>query len=44
MKFVYNFFRFLSEARIQSKFFLPDGRQEIPRFCAYGAMAKGDNY
>ncbi|MGQ9570110.1 MAG: hypothetical protein ACUVUQ_04565, partial [Thermodesulfovibrionales bacterium] len=29
------FFRFLSKAKIQSKFL-------IPRFCAVGAMAKGD--
>jgi len=35
MKFVSNFFRFLPKAKIQSKFL-------IPRFCAVGAMAKGD--
>ena len=35
MKFVSNFFRFLPKAKIQSKFL-------IPRFCAYGAKAKGD--
>src|SRR3990167_1889737 len=35
MKFVSNFFRFLRKAKIQSKFL-------IPRFCAVGAMAKGD--
>ena len=35
MKFVSNFFSFLPKAKIQSKFL-------IPRFCAVGAMAKGD--
>ena len=35
MKFVSIFFRFLPKAKIQSKFL-------IPRFCAIGAMAKGD--
>jgi hypothetical protein len=35
MKFVSNFFRFLPKAKIQSKFL-------IPRFCAIGAMVKGD--
>jgi len=35
IKFVSNFFRFLPKTKIQSKFL-------IPRFCAVGAMAKGD--
>jgi len=35
MKFVSNFFRFLPKAKIQSKFL-------IPRYCAIGAIAKGD--
>ncbi len=37
MKFVSNFFRFCRRQKYRASFL-------IPRFCAVGAMAKGDNY